>query len=139
VLRNRKVSLRAAALAFTVAALIAVASGPLWAHDNPGLKGVLKAIAAGANVSPRVSLPLQVGFFNGETALYITPEVGVGSNAPQSVIASAQQIATGFNANFIPENFGTLPGSPAVDDIFVFTNFKTRKRAGLGTGSGWPY
>jgi hypothetical protein len=46
-------------------------------------------------VSPRVSLPLQVGFFNGETALYITPEVGVGSNAPQSVIASAQQIATG--------------------------------------------
>ena len=28
----------------------------------------------------------------------------------------------GFNANFIPLNFASLPGSGAVDDIFVFTN-----------------
>jgi hypothetical protein len=33
-----------------------------------------------------------------------------------------KQVATGFNSNFIPQNFGMLPNSPAVDDIFVFTN-----------------
>jgi hypothetical protein len=38
-------------------------------------------------------------------------------------IAAARQIATEFNANFIPTNFAVLPGSTAVDDIFVFTNF----------------
>lgn len=32
-----------------------------------------------AQEKPRVSLPLQVGFFNGATALYITPKVGVDS------------------------------------------------------------
>jgi hypothetical protein len=72
---------------------------------------------------PRVILPLQVGFFNGAKALYITPEVGVDPNAPAGIIAAAHQVAAGFNANFIPTNFGTLPNSPAVDDIFVFTNF----------------
>ena len=75
-------------------------------------------------VSPRVSLPLLVGFFNGATALYITPEVGVSPDAPASVIATAHQVAAGFNSNFIATNFGSLPNSPAVDDIFVFTNFK---------------
>jgi hypothetical protein len=73
-------------------------------------------------VSPRVSLPLQVGFFNGATALYITPEVGLDPNSP-ALIATAKQIAAGFNSNFIPQNFAILPGSTAVDDIFVFTNF----------------
>jgi hypothetical protein len=77
---------------------------------------------AGA-VPPRVSLPLQGGFFDGATALYITPEVGVDPNAPAAIIATAHQVANGFNSNFIPTNFGTLPNSPAVDDIFVFTNF----------------
>ncbi len=87
VLRNRKVSLRAAALGFTVAVVIGVACGP--------------AIAVGATVSPRVSLPLQVGFFDGETALYITPEVGVGSNAPVSVIDTLWAI--------LPANMPRLP------------------------------
>jgi hypothetical protein len=73
--------------------------------------------------SPRVILPLQVGFFDGATALYITPEVGVDPNAPAAIITAAKQVATGFNSNFIPQNFGVLPGSTAVDDIFVFTNF----------------
>ena len=73
--------------------------------------------------SPRVSLPLQVGFFDGARALYITPEVGVDPNAPAALIAAAKQVAIGFNSNFIPQNFGVLPGSTAVDDIFVFTNF----------------
>jgi hypothetical protein len=77
----------------------------------------------GPAVSPRVSLPLQVGFFEGATALYITPEVGVDPNAPAAIIAAAKQVAEGFNSNFIPQNFGVLPGSTAVDDIFVFTNF----------------
>jgi hypothetical protein len=80
-------------------------------------------LSAQSSASPRVSLQLQRGFFNGGEALYITPEVGVDPNAPPRVIATARQIATGFNANFIPQNFGTLPNSAAVDDIFVFTNF----------------
>jgi hypothetical protein len=73
--------------------------------------------------SPRVSLPLQTGFFDGATVLYITPEVGVDPNAPAALIAAAKQVATGFNSNFIPQNFGVLPGSTTVDDIFVFSNF----------------
>ena len=123
VLRNRKVVLRAAALAFAVAAAIDVASGPASAQDQSRLEGLLNAIAASAKVSPRVSLPLQVGFFNGQPTFYITPEVGVDPSAGPSVIATAKQIATGFNANFIPQNFATLPGSPTVDDILVFSNF----------------
>jgi hypothetical protein len=106
-----------------VVAAIGITSRAVMAGDNSRLDGILKAIAAGRNVSPRVSLPLQVGFFDGAPALYITPEVGVDPNAPADVIAAAKQIATGFDSNFIPENFGTLPNSPAVDDIFVFTNF----------------
>jgi hypothetical protein len=81
------------------------------------------ALPATAQENPRVSLPLQVGFFNGATALYITPEVGVDAAPGTPTYATAQQIAKGFNSNFIPQNFATLPDSPAVDDIFVFTNF----------------
>jgi hypothetical protein len=107
-LRSRKL-LGSAALALGVVALIGI---------EPGLS---KAQARGAQ--PRVSLPLQTGFFNGTTALYITPEVGVDPKAPAAIIAAARQVAVGFNSNFIPQNFGILPGSPAVDDIFVVTNF----------------
>ena len=121
--RNRKLLLRVAALTFAVAAALGFASEPLRAENDAGLNAILDAIAAGRKVSPRVSLPLQVGFFSGAPALYITPEVGVDPNAPSTVIATAKQVAAGFNASFIPLNFGTLPGSPAVDDIFVFTNF----------------
>jgi hypothetical protein len=101
--------LRSTALAFGVLASIGIGHGTLNAQSQA--------------VSPRVSLPLQVGFFNGATALYITPEVGVDPNAPAAIIAAAKQVAIGFNSNFIPQNFGALPGSTAVDDIFVFTNF----------------
>ena len=73
--------------------------------------------------SPKVILPLQTGFFNGAKVFYITPEVGVDPNAPAAIITAAKGVAQGFNATFIPTNFGTLPNSPAVDDIFVFTNF----------------
>ncbi len=122
-LRNRKLIQRAAALVFAGVASIGIAYGALMAQNRAGLDSILDEIAAGRKVSPRVSLPLQVGFFNGATALYITPEVGVDPNAPAAIIAAAKQVATGFNSNFIPQNFGTLPNSPAVDDIFVFTNF----------------
>jgi Na+/H+-dicarboxylate symporter len=91
--------------------------------NQPGLRDILTDLAAGRNVSARVSLPLTIGFFNGQTALYITPEVGVDPSAGASTVAAAQQIAVGFNANFIPQNFASLAGSGAVDDIFVFTNF----------------
>jgi hypothetical protein len=115
-------------LTLAVVALIGIAHGALQAQGRDGenqsaLQSILNAIAGGRKVSPRVSLPLQVGFFDGATALYITPEVGVDPNAPPAIIAAAKQVATGFNSNFIPQNFGVLPGSTAVDDIFVFTNF----------------
>jgi hypothetical protein len=89
----------------------------------PDSKVVLDALgaAAGGSVSSKVSLPLQAGFYNNKTALYITPEVGV---TPGSAFTSlAQTVAEGFNSNFVPTAFGALPGSGAVDDIFVFTNF----------------
>lgn len=124
----RKLPLRFVALTLAAAVSLGIAHGALQAQGTGGqdqglLQSILNAIATGRNVSPRVSLPLQVGFFNGATALYITPEVGVDPNAPPAIIAAAKQVATGFNSNFIPQNFGVLPGSTAVDDIFVFTNF----------------
>ena len=63
---------------------------------------------------------MQQGFANGGLAIYITPEVGVDPNS--SFVTTAQGIAKGFNANFIPANWATLPGSAAVRSIFVFTN-----------------
>lgn len=114
-----------------VAAIGAAAlTGPAGAQNasaevanNPGLRILLADLAAGRKASARVSLPLQIGFFDNQTALYITPEVGVDPSAGASIVATAKQIAVGFNANFIPKNFASLPGSAAVDDIFVFTNF----------------
>lgn len=122
-LRNRNLRRRAAALAFAVVTSIGIACGALKAQSGGGLDSILDEIASGRKVSVKASLPLQVGFFDGATALYITPEVGVDPNAPAAIITAAHQVANGFNSNFIPTNFGTLPNSPAVDDIFVFTNF----------------
>ena len=114
----------------TIAAIGAMAlAGPARAQtaaaevpNDPGLQKLLADLAAGRQVSARVSLPLQIGFFDNQPALYITPEVGVDPEAGASTVTAAQQIAVGFNANFIPQNFASLPGSNAVDDIFVFTN-----------------
>ena len=52
--------------------------------DQSGLRDILADLAAGRNVSARVSLPLTIGFFNGQTSLYITPEVGVDPSAGQA-------------------------------------------------------
>jgi hypothetical protein len=81
---------------------------------------------SGGPPTPRVDLPLQIGFARGGTALYITPEVGVDPTAGQDTINTALAVARGFNANFIPTNFASLatltpPGSPAIRNIFVFT------------------
>src|SRR6201998_386748 len=104
------------------AGLVAIVLYPLAAHFTLA-RAQSDTDGGEPAVSPRVSLPLHVGFFDGATALYITPEVGVDPNAPAAIIAAAKQVATGFNSNFIPQNFGVLPGTTAVDDIFVFTNF----------------
>jgi hypothetical protein len=123
---DHKLHPRATVFACAAIATFGFASGTLEARDvsdQPGLRKTLADLASGRNVSARVSLPLQIGFFNGQTALYITPEVGVDPSAGPSTVAAAQQVAAGFNANFIPLNFASLPGSGAVDDIFVFTNF----------------
>ncbi|MGC1256534.1 MAG: hypothetical protein WA867_13320, partial [Candidatus Acidiferrales bacterium] len=69
--------------------------------------------SVGAAVQPRAVLPLQIGFARGGTALYITPEVGVDPSAGADIVATAQEVAKGFGANFIPTNFSTLPNSPA--------------------------
>jgi hypothetical protein len=111
----------AALAAMTLTAGVAMAQ-PGDRDDNSGLRDVLRDIASGQRVSARVSLPLQIGFFNGQPALYITPEVGVDPSAGDSVVATAKSIATSFNANYIPRNFASLPNSPAVDDILVFAN-----------------
>jgi hypothetical protein len=107
---------RAGLAAFAAVALCSLAAHLAPAHAQNATESSAKA------VPPRVILPLQAGFFNGGKALYITPEVGVDPNAPAGIIAAALQVAKGFNSNFIPTNFGILPNSPAVDDIFVFTS-----------------
>jgi hypothetical protein len=122
--------------ALAIIAAIGIASHPLSAQEHAdsdnraGLKGVLDAIAAGGAVSARVSLPLNIGFFNGTTALYITPEVGADPNAgliPGTNVTFAglaQFLANSFNANYVPENFANLTKAPdnnaVADQIFVF-------------------
>lgn len=71
--------------------------------------------------TPRVNLPLQAGFARGGTALYITPEVGVEPSAGADIVSTAQAVAKGSDSNYIPTNFGVLPGTPAARNIFVFS------------------
>jgi hypothetical protein len=91
--------------------------------ELPDSKAVLDAasFAAGGALTSKVNLPLQVGFFDHKPALYITPEVGV--NPASSYASLAHTVADGFNSNFVPQAFTSLPGTKAVDDIYVFTNF----------------
>jgi hypothetical protein len=140
--RNRYALLRRVALALITISAIGITSSPLSAQDQSdsdnqgGLQGVLNAIAARRQVSARVNLPLNIGFFAEQPALYITPEVGVDPKAPSSLIAIAHQLAANFHANFIPQNFGTLPGSPAVDDIYSFPIFNSQGTAVVGFRQG---
>ncbi|MGB8583019.1 MAG: hypothetical protein WCD47_19535 [Candidatus Sulfotelmatobacter sp.] len=140
--RDRYARLRAVALALIIMGAIGITTSPLSAQDQTdsdnqaGLHSVLNAAAAGDAVSATVGLPLQIGFFAGQTALYITPEVGIDPKAPSSLIAIAHQLAETFNANFIPQNFATLPGSPAVDDIYSFPIFNSQGTAVEGFRQG---
>jgi hypothetical protein len=140
--RNSYAFLRPLALALAIITVITVASGSLGAQDQAdsnnraGLNGVLNAIAAGGAVSARVSLPLQIGFFAGQPALYITPEVGGNLPTNSPLLPIAHQLAANFHANFIPQNFATLPGSPAVDDIYSFPIFNTQGTAVVGFRQG---
>jgi hypothetical protein len=140
--RNRYALIRTLALALATISAIGITSSPLSAQEQSdsdnqgGLQGVLNAIAAGRQVSARVNLPLNIGFFAGQPALYITPEVGVDPKAPSSLIAIAHQLAANFHANFIPQNFGTLPGSPAVDDLYSFPIFNSQGTVVVGFRQG---
>src|ERR1700747_1253086 len=84
--RNRKLSRRAAILAYAVLASIGIVCGARQAQNRAGLDSIFDEIPSGHQVSLRARLPLQVGFFDGATAIYITPEVGVDPNAPAAII-----------------------------------------------------
>ena len=64
------------------AGLVAIVLYPLAAHFTLA-RAQSDTDGGEPAVSPRVSLPLQVGFFDGATALYITPEVGVDPTLQQ--------------------------------------------------------
>ncbi len=114
-LRSKGFSQRAAGLALAAAGFIGLTQAAAFAQQ-----------ADDSQKAPsfRVSLPLNLGYFNSQQALYITPEVGTDPSAPTSVVTAAQQLAVQFHANYIPGNFASLANSPAVDDIFSFTNLK---------------
>jgi hypothetical protein len=114
-LRSKGLSQRAAALALIAAGFIGLTHAAAFAQQGDDSQ---------KTPSFRVSLPLNLGYVNSQQALYITPEVGTDPSAPASVVTAAQQLAVQFHANYIPGNFASLANSPAVDDIFSFTNFK---------------
>jgi hypothetical protein len=100
VITDRSLGSRATVFACAAIASFGLVSGTLKARDvsdQSGLREIFADLASGRDVSARVSLPLQIGFFNGQTALYITPEVGVDPSAGPSNVAAAQQVAVGFN------------------------------------------
>jgi hypothetical protein len=117
-IRKSKLKVLAGMLVLTGMAGISVQ--PLKAQNQTALDFVLAQFAASGKIQAGANLPVQQGFANGGLAIYITPEVGVDPNS--SFVSTAQGIAKGFNANFIPANWATLPGSAAVRSIFVFTN-----------------
>src|SRR5260370_33173389 len=69
--------------------------------------------------TPRVNLPLQLGFARGGTALYITPEVGVDPSAGAGIVPTAPAVAAVLGANPIPKHFGLLPGAPPVRQMLL--------------------
>ena len=118
-------------LAVTALSLCALSAAFAHAQDNNDpkvpapLRDVLSDFAAGKTVSATATLPLTIGYFGGQPALYITPEVGVDPLASGGAfVGLAKFLATAFNANYIPQNFATLttpPNNTAIaDPIFVF-------------------
>jgi hypothetical protein len=72
-----------------------------------------QSAAAQKAVRPKAVVPLVIGWFNGQKVFYIQTE------------ASDQGVAKAMGVNFVPQiaNAINAPGG-AVDDIYVFTNFK---------------
>lgn len=116
----RKSNLKVLAGMLVLSGMASIAVQPLKAQNQNVLDRVLAQFAESGRIQAGANLPVQQGFANGGLAIYITPEVGVDPNS--SFVSTAQGIAQGFHANFIPANWVTLPGSPAVRRIFVFTN-----------------
>lgn len=127
--RLRRLSIQGVAL--TALSFAAFSGAFAHAQDNddqktpPALQDVLNDFAAGRKVSATTTLPLTIGYFGGQPALYITPEVGVDPTASGGAfVPLAKFLATAFNANYVPQNFATLttpPNNSAIaDPIFVF-------------------
>src|SRR5271163_3484015 len=116
----RKSKLKVLAGMLVLSGMAGISVQPLKAQNQNVLDLVLAQFAESGKIQAGANLPVQQGFANGGLAIYITPEVGVDPNS--TFVSTAQSIAKGFNANFIPANWATLPGSAAVRSIFVFTN-----------------
>jgi hypothetical protein len=117
----RKSNLKVIAGVLVLSGMAGISVQPLKAQNLSVLDLVLAQFAESGQIQAGANLPVQQGFANGGLAIYITPEVGVDPNS--SFVSTAQSIAKGFNANFIPANWATLPNNPPVRRIFVFTNF----------------
>jgi hypothetical protein len=118
---------------FALTALSIVALSGAFAHaqntDDQNvpepLRDVLRDFAAGRPVSATATLPATIGYFDGQPAIYITPEVGVDPAATGGAfVGLAKFLANALNANYILQNFATLttpPNNSAIaDPIFVF-------------------
>lgn len=117
--------------AVTVLSIVALSGAFAHAQDNDDqkvpapLREVLKDFAAGQPVSATTTLPATIGYFGGQPAIYITPEVGVDpSAAGGAFVPLAKFLATANHSNYIPQNFATLttpPNNSAIaDPFFVF-------------------
>ncbi len=89
------------------------------------LRDVLNDFRAGRPVSATTTLPATIGYFGGQPAIYITPEVGVDPAASGGAfVPLAKFLAKANNSNYIPQNFATLttpPNNSAIaDQFFVF-------------------
>lgn len=120
-IRKSKFSVLAGML--VVRGVIGISAPPLNAQNQNVLDSVLAKFAESGKIQAGATLPVQQGFADGGAAIYITPDVGVDPNSGET--ATAQSIAQGFHANFIPTNWGanlTASGIDAVRQIYVFTD-----------------
>jgi hypothetical protein len=117
--------------ALTALSMLALSGSFAHAQDRndqnvpASLGDVLNDFAAGRPVSATTTLPATIGYFGGQPAIYITPEVGVDPAASGGAfVGLATFLATALHANYIPKNFATLttpPNNTAIaDPIFVF-------------------
>jgi len=95
-------------LAGVVAFGAALCSLPASAQASPE-----QLAAASGTTSATVSLPVTIGWFDGEPAFYISTE------------ASDPGVAASFSANYVPQLANAINSPiPSVDDIYAVTNFK---------------